>query len=395
VLSVSATSIALGSANLFAACGDDPPSANLDVTSLPTTLAIVAQPSSTTASGSAFSQQPIVQLQNALSNPVNRARMVVTASIASGSGNLGGITTAATNASGLATFTDLGIVGSGAYTVQFSVPGLTSAISDTVRVTSDSSGVQPTEPTPSGTIVLDWRAGGAQDMQAVSTLAAFKAYSTSTKPQPGEFDDVTNGNGNATLAFTTNYDGNGKHALRVDWPANPGNVDSGASTIWYFNTTLSQLYCSFVIHLGKTATGGGNGTVGSFSPTSPGGGSKRWFAFRQADNGTDRVYWVWGAADLSVQSQDVQIDNRNWNSFFNTDFGIGQDVRWTFRVIPASSPTALDGIVQAWRNGVMVMNDQRANIGSAGFQQFITMGTRHNVLQAESEYWTDLVVWQP
>jgi uncharacterized protein YjdB len=362
-----------------------------------TKLALTSQPSSSAASGSAFAQQPSVQLQSASGGAVSQSAVIVTASIVSGTGTLGGTTTATTNASGVATFSNLSISGSGANTVGFSAAGLTSVTSNTISVTSGSSGTSggsSAEPTPSGTIVLDWRAGGAQDMQAVSTLAAFKSYYTSA-PQPGEFDDITNGNGNATLAFTTNYDGNGKHALRVDWPAYPGNVDSGASTVWYFNTTISQLYCSFVLHLGKTATGGGNGNVGSFSPTSTGGGSKRWFALRQANNGTDRVYWVWGAADPSAQSQDVQIDNRNWNSFFNTDFGVGQDVRWTFRVIPASSPTASDGIVQAWRNGVMVMNDQAANIGNSGFQQFITMGTRHDVLQAESEYWTDLVVWRP
>jgi uncharacterized protein YjdB len=357
----------------------------------PSKLSITTQPSSTATSGSAFAQQPVIQLRDASNTAVSQSGVVITAAIATGAGSLDGITSATTNTSGVATFSNLVITGSGAYTVQFSAPGLASATSTTITVSSGSSGGSA-EPTPSGTIVLDWRAGGAQDMQAVSTLAAFKSYYTSA-PTPGEFDDLTNGNGNATLAFTTNYDGNGKHALRVDWPANPG-FDSGASTVWYFNTTINQLYCSFVIHLGKTATGGGIGTVGSFSPTTLAGGSKRWFALRNANDGTDRVYWVWGLADPSALSQDVQIDNRNWNSFFTADFGIGQDVRWTFRVIPASSPTASDGIVQAWRNGVMVMNDQAANIGNMGFQQFITMGTRRNV-QAESEYWTDLVVWRP
>jgi uncharacterized protein YjdB len=365
-------------------------------TSTATKLALTTQPSSTVTSGSVLGQQPSVQLQNSSSGPVSQSGVVVTASVASGTGTLGGTTTATTNASGVATFSNLSIIGSGAYTLRFSSTGLTSVTSNTTTVTSGTSSTSSgssAEPTPSGTIVLDWRAGGAQDMQAVSTLAAFKSYYTSA-PTPGEFDDVTNGNGNATLAFTTNYNGNGKHALRVDWPASTGTYDSGASTVWYFNTTINQLYCSFVIHLGMTATGGGVGTVGSFSPTTLAGGSKRWFALRNANDGTDRVYWVWGLADPSALSQDVQIDNRNWNSFFTADFGIGQDVRWTFRVIPASSSTASDGIVQAWRNGVMVMNDQAANIGNSGFQQFITMGTRRNV-QAESEYWTDLVVWRP
>src|SRR5215471_13475625 len=63
VLSVSVTAVAVGSANLFAACEGNPTSATFDRTSPPTTLAIVAQPSSAVASGSVFEQQPSVRLQ--------------------------------------------------------------------------------------------------------------------------------------------------------------------------------------------------------------------------------------------------------------------------------------------------------------------------------------------
>ena len=102
-----------------------------------TQLAITTQPSSTTESGVAFGTQPAVQLQDASGNPVSQAGVTVTAAIASGGGTLGGTTTATTNASGVATFTDLSITGTlGDRTLSFSAAGLTGVTSGTVSVTA-------------------------------------------------------------------------------------------------------------------------------------------------------------------------------------------------------------------------------------------------------------------
>ncbi|MEZ4413395.1 MAG: hypothetical protein R2910_10455 [Gemmatimonadales bacterium] len=53
-------------------------------------LAVIQQPSTSAASGAAFAQQPTVQVQDAAGNPVAESGTVVTASIASGGGTLGG-----------------------------------------------------------------------------------------------------------------------------------------------------------------------------------------------------------------------------------------------------------------------------------------------------------------
>ncbi|MDT8397455.1 MAG: hypothetical protein RQ899_02440, partial [Pseudomonadales bacterium] len=102
-----------------------------------TKLTLTTQPSASAANGAAFSQQPVVQLRDALNNAVGQAGVVVTAAIASGTGTLGGTLTATTNASGVATFTNLSITGTtGDRTLQFSATGLTTATSGTVTLTA-------------------------------------------------------------------------------------------------------------------------------------------------------------------------------------------------------------------------------------------------------------------
>jgi uncharacterized protein YccT (UPF0319 family) len=99
-------------------------------------LAITTPPVATAASGVAFSQQPVVQLQDAAGNPVSQAGVVVTAAIASGTGALGGTITATTNANGAAAFVGLSIVGTiGDRTLYFSSPSLTGATSGTITIT--------------------------------------------------------------------------------------------------------------------------------------------------------------------------------------------------------------------------------------------------------------------
>src|SRR5882762_2125041 len=98
-------------------------------------LAIVTQPSATAQSGVALAQQPVVQLQDAAGNPVSQAGVTVTATIATGTGSLGGAATASTNASGVATFTNLSISGpAGSYTLSFGATGLTPATSATITL---------------------------------------------------------------------------------------------------------------------------------------------------------------------------------------------------------------------------------------------------------------------
>jgi large repetitive protein len=102
-----------------------------------TQLSLTTQPSTTAASGTAFAQQPVIQLQDAQGNAVAQAGVVVTASIASGEQTLGGTATATTDANGVATFTDLSITGTiGVRTLDFTATGLTTVTSGNIDITA-------------------------------------------------------------------------------------------------------------------------------------------------------------------------------------------------------------------------------------------------------------------
>jgi len=100
----------------------------------PTALEMVAQPGGA-ASGKAFTQQPVVEVVDALDRQLLMSGVVVTVSIASGTGALTGTTTVTTDSNGRAVFSGLGITGTGTFTLSFTSPGLTSVTSGTFTVT--------------------------------------------------------------------------------------------------------------------------------------------------------------------------------------------------------------------------------------------------------------------
>jgi hypothetical protein len=105
-------------------------SATVTLTAGPATqLSITIQPSSVAVSGVQLQRQPAIQLRDMSGNLVQAAGVPVTVDINFGPGSLGGTLTRLTNASGLATFTNLVLTGSGSYTLRFSSGTLTDAVS--------------------------------------------------------------------------------------------------------------------------------------------------------------------------------------------------------------------------------------------------------------------------
>ncbi len=94
-------------------------------------LAITTQPSGA-VSGSAFTSQPVIAIRDA-NNNLTSSTASVTVAIASGTGTLSGTTTVAA-VNGVATFSNLQIVGTGAHTLTFTSTGLTSATSSSFTV---------------------------------------------------------------------------------------------------------------------------------------------------------------------------------------------------------------------------------------------------------------------
>ncbi|HEX8271168.1 MAG TPA: Ig-like domain-containing protein, partial [Longimicrobiaceae bacterium] len=172
-------------------------------------LTITTEPSDSVQGGTAFPRQPVVQLRDASGNPVGQAGVTVTAAIASGGGTLGGTTTATTNASGVATFTNLSITGAaGARTLSFSATGLTPATSAGVYVKSGPPAqlaivTQPSATAQAGVVFAQQPAVQVQDAsgnpvgQAGVTVTA--AIATGTGALGGATTAITDASGVATF----------------------------------------------------------------------------------------------------------------------------------------------------------------------------------------------------
>ncbi len=101
----------------------------------PSQLSITTQPSGSAEVAVPFDRQPVLQVLDVSGNIVSQAGVAVTASIETGGGTLEGTTTVSTDANGVATFTDLSLVGLiGDRTLRFSVAGATPAISNNVNL---------------------------------------------------------------------------------------------------------------------------------------------------------------------------------------------------------------------------------------------------------------------
>ena len=186
------------------------------VTSTPITVSIVAsqlsittQPSGSVQSGVVFPTQPVILAKDAANNPV--AGIVVTASIASGGGTLGGTLTATTNASGVATFTDLSITGLvGTRKLSFTA-GAATVTSNNISVTAGPASqlsitTQPGTPAtansnfaPQPVIQLRDAAGNAVSQSGVIVTAALESASGGGL-LGGTLTATTNGSGTATFS---------------------------------------------------------------------------------------------------------------------------------------------------------------------------------------------------
>ncbi|HEX9892510.1 MAG TPA: carboxypeptidase-like regulatory domain-containing protein, partial [Gemmatimonadales bacterium] len=123
---------------IFAATGYS--SITSDIISLtpgdPAALEITTQPSGSAQSGVPLAQQPVIHLEDVSGNAVSQAGIVVTATLASGTGTLANAS-ATTDGSGVATFSSLTITGTvGSKTLGFSAASLTGTTSGIVNLAS-------------------------------------------------------------------------------------------------------------------------------------------------------------------------------------------------------------------------------------------------------------------
>lgn len=195
------------------------------------TLNILTQPPATAASTVAFSQQPVIQM---LLGGTPSVGVNMTASIASGSGSLGGTTTVPTDGSGEANFTDLSIAGTGNHTISFSPAGfsdeVTSIIINVVTPTL-SINTQPSTSTISGVIfpqqpVIELLAAGSP----VAGVNITASIASGGGVLGGTVSIPTNGSGQAVFT-DLDITGLGIHTLSFSAAGFVGNVISGNITV--------------------------------------------------------------------------------------------------------------------------------------------------------------------
>ncbi|MDB4917110.1 MAG: hypothetical protein JWM95_4754 [Gemmatimonadetes bacterium] len=159
----------------------------------PVAIAITTQPGGA-LTGSLLAPQPVVQLRDASASTVAGATNAVTATLSAGTGVLSGTTTV--NAvNGVATFTDLKVVGSGTYTITFSAAGLTSATSGAVVIA----------PLPATQLNIATAPGGGTTGSVLTTQPVIQVRDASNGVVVGATNSVTatlNGAG-GTLSGTT------------------------------------------------------------------------------------------------------------------------------------------------------------------------------------------------
>src|SRR5215218_3275932 len=123
----------------------------------------------------------------------------------------------------------------------------------------------------------------------------------------------------AYLAFTTDVDGAGTHAMRVDWPASSSCTSISPTISKSLPTPRAKgVYLRWKQRLGRTATGGGLGTVDGFRVhrddcTSSG----RFVGFADRDSSSNRLQYKWlgpspAKPNFGVKGVVTLGPNRGW-----------------------------------------------------------------------------------
>ena len=177
---------------------------------------------------SALAQQPSIQLRDASNNAVGQSGVTVTVAIATGGGTLGGTTTASTNASGVATFSNLSISGAtGNRTLSFTSGALTAATSSAVAVTA------PATPTQVG-LTVQAISGQSGVTLAPGFVVQLMDATGAAVAQSGVVITATQATGSATLGGTLTASTGATGAANF---SNLNFTGSGTQTVKFTSST--------------------------------------------------------------------------------------------------------------------------------------------------------------
>jgi adhesin/invasin len=213
----------------------------------PPRLVIVTQPSGTAASGASFAQQPELQVQDNLGNPIHQSGIAVTATIASGGGTMGGTTTVNTDANGFVQYGDLSITGkTGPRTLIFAASGHTSATSSPINVTASTpspslstvvvapGSIEASSGSSTSTITVTVKDDSGNPVAgAIVLLAATGGGNQLTQPGPTDANGVGTGSLSSVTAEVKTVTATADNISLASTPSvtvTPGAVDPASST---------------------------------------------------------------------------------------------------------------------------------------------------------------------
>ena len=279
-------------------------------------------------------------------------------------------------------------------------------------VVAGAAGTGDPQPQTGDQILLDFRAGGNKDLQSCTDL-------TCARNRMG----IHVGN----IGFTTNFDGNNTRALVFQWLLNNGQAtctgNTGSQQDMFMETStnvsgFADIYLQYKIWMGRTATGGGVGTVGSYSNVNLGGGTpgghKWWVWFRTAaGNGDGRLTaeqspTLWkmittsypgytGPAPIAdgaigeVHYFGTDVTSGAWNP----DANLNKVNTLTFRIRSETANNAQNGLMEVWANGALVQSKSNLYTSPLGFFGLQIGGPTWICPPADQTYYMwDIVVWK-
>ena len=206
------------------------------------------------------------------------------------------------------------------------------------------------------------------------------------------------------LFLSTDIDGLGTNAFRLEWPY-------GNSSCAFFSTTIQvqlasplpkRMFVQWKQHMGRTPTGGGGGLIGGFLLTDHGCATGRtlWSLVRSDDDVAGRIDYEWtpaspvipfitvrGAAPLRLDALATEAAN--------IEQYIGRTATHTLFVEAASAPGAADGTIRLWIDGVLVVDRRGLALDAAAFRRLDLPGLTPRSKPRQTEYFHDIVVWEP
>lgn len=267
-------------------------------------------------------------------------------------------------------------------------------------------------PAPGDVVLVDMRAGGAQDLQTCTTASCARGrYALQV----------------GAVGFTANMDGAGRRALVLPWTkfngqatctGNVGSEQDMAIGLMPNIAGPADVYLQYKIWMGRTATGGGTGLVGAYMNASnvagaPGG--HKWFAWFRSASGSPEARLtgqqsptLWklittaytgysgpaAVADGSIGEVHLfgsDVPTGAWNP----DQHLNQVNTLTFRIRSETAANARNGLMEAWANGALVQSRTGLYTATYGFYELQVGGpTWICPPQDQTAYVWDLVIWR-